>query len=219
MAIKKTIHPGSGFFISLEGPEGAGKSTHIRLLEAHLVSLGFDVVLTREPGGTPLAESIRMIVKHHAGPEIMEPLTELLLLEAARAQHVAQVIAPALAAGKVVISDRFMDSTSAYQGFGRGMDLAWIERLNLAATGGIVPDLTFILDLPVEEGFRRTRGRTPEAATDDRFESQTFAFHRKVRDGFLRLAAEAPARFRVIDVRSPAEETQRRIQECLHAFI
>ena len=194
--IDASAHP-RGWFITFEGPEGAGKSTQIQRLAAYLTGRGIKVCCTREPGGTPLAERLRAVIKQYSGKEPIADLTELLLIEAARVQHVREVILPALAAGKTVICDRFFDSTTAYQGGARHLDGTTIAVLNRLAAAGREPDLTFLLDLPPEVGFARIRSRESEGF--DRFEHEDLAFHRAVRAAFLRLAQAAPERVRVID--------------------
>jgi dTMP kinase len=194
-------------FISLEGGEGAGKSTAIASLREALQQRGHEVVLTREPGGTPLAERIRMLIldnreslRGESGED--EPLSaeaELLLVFAARAQHVRQVIRPALQRGAFVVSDRFTDSSYAYQGDGRGLDPAWISELERRAVG-LRPGLTLLLDLDVREGRARTAGRD---LWPDRIESEQDDFFERVRAGFRRRAAAEPQRFRVIDASLP----------------
>ena len=193
-------------FISLEGCEGAGKSTAIASLRQALLRRGGEVVLTREPGGTPLAERIReLLLGERSGPgegREQEPLaaeTELLLMFAARAQHVRQVIAPALQRGAWVVSDRFTDSSYAYQGDGRGLDAAWIADLERRVVG-LRPGLTLLLDLGVAHGRERTRGRDLlGGSVPDRIERERDSFFERVRDGFLARAAQHPDRFRVID--------------------
>ena len=196
-------------FISLEGGEGAGKSTAIASLRQALLRRGGEVVLTREPGGTPLAERIReLLLGERSGPgegREQEPLaaeTELLLMFAARAQHVRQVIAPALQRGAWVVSDRFTDSSYAYQGGGRGLDPQWIADLERRAVG-LLPGLTLLLDLDVREGRARASGRD---LWPDRIESEQDDFFERVRAGFSRRAAAEPDRFRLVDAaRNPAE--------------
>ena len=184
----------SGLFITLEGPEGAGKSTNRDYLAARLREQGVDVLLTREPGGTPLAERIRELLLTPSS-ETMAPDAELLLVFAARAQHLAQVIRPALAAGSVVLCDRFTDATYAYQGGGRGLSTARIEQLELFVQGELRPDLTLVFDLPIEIGLARAaaRGRL------DRFEQEGRSFFDAVRRTYLERAALAPQRYRIID--------------------
>ncbi|MBP5531692.1 MAG: dTMP kinase, partial [Lentisphaeria bacterium] len=188
-----------GYFITFEGPEGAGKSSQIRMLGAALSAAGGEVVITREPGGTPLAEAIRNVVKGHRGDEEVHPVTELLLMEAARSQHVSQVILPALKSGKIVLCDRFYDSTTAYQGGGRGLDMETVLKLNSFAAQGVVPDLTILLDLPPERGFERTGRRVETLGEYDRFEEEKLDFHRRVRSVFLELARRDPQRVKVVD--------------------
>ncbi|MBI4726387.1 dTMP kinase [candidate division TA06 bacterium] len=192
---KFKIQNGKGLFVSFEGIEGCGKTTQASLLAKWLKSQGHQVVVTREPGGPPIAEKIRKVLldsrNHH-----MSPLAELLLLQASRAQHLAQVIIPALKTGKIVICDRFADSSTAYQGYGRGMDLEMVKQLNQIAVDGCWPKLTLVFDLPVELGFSRAAGRKRAL---DRMEQQQKAFHRKVRRGFLAIAKADPARVKVLD--------------------
>jgi dTMP kinase len=185
----------SGFFVTLEGPEGSGKSTQAQRLASELTASGFRCTVTREPGGTALGEEIRQILLH--SPELAPvPAADALLFNAARAQLVGEVIAPALARGEVVICDRFTDSTLAYQGYGAGMPLDELRALACRAAGDLVPDLTLLIDLPVEEGLRRKLGDAETTRFEDVFDE---AFHRRVRDGFLTLAAAEPGRFVVID--------------------
>jgi dTMP kinase len=188
--------PGStGKFITLEGGEGAGKSTQIARLVAYLRDAGIDVVATREPGGAPGAEAIRTLLVE-GEPGRWTPLTEALLHSAARADHLARTVRPALAAGKWVVCDRFTDSTLAYQGFGHGLDAAKLRALNDLVTDGLTPDLTLILDLPVVEGLARAGGRP---GAEDRYERMGHDFHDRLRQGFLAIARTDPARCAVID--------------------
>jgi dTMP kinase len=184
----------SGLFITLEGVEGCGKSTQLGLLTDYLEGQGHAVEVTREPGGTPVAEAVRGILLDPDHLE-MTPITELLLYEAARAQHVSQRIQPALAAGKVVVCDRFADSTTAYQGGGRELNWGMIQELHRIATSGVWPALTLIIDLDPKEGLRRAVG----AGKGDRIEQASLAFHERVRAAFLKLAAEEPERVKVVD--------------------
>lgn len=194
------MHQGKkGFFITLEGIDGTGKTTQARLLAENLKQRGFPVLLTREPGGTLLAERIRTILLE-LGEEKPVPLAELLLYSAARAQHVAEIIDPALAAGTVVICERFSDSTLAYQGYGLGLDLGMIAEINRIAAGGLEPDLTFLFYLEPDEVWRRIRQRDP-GRTGDRIEARGRTFLEKVQEGFLKLAAAAPERIKVIPCR------------------
>ena len=209
-------------FISLEGGEGAGKSTAIASLRQALLRRGGEVVLTREPGGTPLAERIRaLLLGERAGPgeaSEHEPLaaeTELLLMFAARAQHVRQVIAPALQRGAWVVSDRFTDSSYAYQGDGRGLDAAWIADLERRVVG-LRPGLTLLLDLDVREGRARTSGRD---LWPDRIESEQDDFFERVRAGFRARAAAEPQRFRVIDAAQPPAGVAAAVEAAITAYL
>lgn len=191
-----------GWFITLEGGEGAGKTTQCRVMKSHFENLGYDVILTREPGGTPEAEKIRNLLVQRDGGN-WTPMAECLLFFAARQMHVETLIKPALSAGKIVISDRFTDSTVAYQGYGHGFDLDVIRRVEELTLNGFKPDLTFLLDLPVENGINRSLSRnmcsSGDSITEDRFERLNFGFHEKVREGFLFIAANEPHRVKVID--------------------
>jgi dTMP kinase len=189
-----------GKFITFEGPEGSGKSTQIRRLARRIETAGHKVLLTREPGGTPTGEAIRGILQHdHAGEPIC-PTAELLLFEASRAQLVGRVILPALSQGVWVLCDRFTDSTAAYQGYGRGFDVAAILEINHVAVQGCEPDLTLLLDVETQTGLGRMshRNRQTNAATD-RFERETVEFHERVRAGYLQLARRWPERIRIIN--------------------
>ena len=208
-----------GFFITFEGPEGAGKSSQIRMLQAALTAAGRRVTVTREPGGTPLAEAIREVVKTHHSREAVHPVTELLLMEAARSQHVNEVILPALREGAIVLCDRFFDSTTAYQGGGRGLERAAVEKLNVFASLAVVPDLTVLLDLPPEKGFERASHRIETRGQFDRFEAETLTFHRRVRESFLRIAAENPARVKVVDADRDRETIHREIMELVDELV
>ena len=187
----------AGLFITFEGPECSGKTTQIMRLKEHLSGQGRDVLCTREPGGTPLAEAIRGLLLDRR-EEAVTTEAELLLFSAGRAQHVAHRIRPHLAKGGIVICDRFIDSTTAYQGYARGVSLDFIRRLNAFAIGETVPDVTFLLDLPLEE-TRRRLARRNGAGGEDRMEAENNSFHQKVREGFLAIARENPDRFRVVD--------------------
>ena len=185
-----------GRFITLEGIEGAGKSTVAQIASDWLAGRGITARVTREPGGTPLAERVRQIVLER-GSEAVSPQAETLLMFAARSVHVENLIRPALVRGEWVICDRFTDATRAYQGYGRGMDLAWIEQLAAAVHGDLQPDCTLLLDLPVQLGLSRARGRSGTAA--DRFEAEREEFFERVRRGYLHIAHDNPRRVRVID--------------------
>jgi dTMP kinase len=197
-----------GRFITIEGPEGSGKSTQARRLEAALRDAGLTVLRTREPGGTPLGELLRgLLLAEEHGPDGIDPLAEALLFNAARRQLVRTVIRPALEAGTTVICTRFTDSTLAYQGFGAGIPLATLRDLGRVATDGLKPDLTLVLDLPPEIGLDRK-----PAADQTRFElGFDLDFHRRVRDGFLALAAAEPGRFEVIEASGQVDEVWDRI--------
>lgn len=205
-----------GRFITFEGPEGSGKTTQMRLLAAWLEAQGRRVVMTREPGGTRIGDSIRALLLDPMHTE-MRPETEILLFSAARAQIVGQVIRPHLAQGGIVLCDRFADSTLAYQGYGRQLDLAILRQITAFATGNLTPDLTICLDLPVEEGLRRKR--RGDQAEWNRMEQETLAFHERVRRGFLALAAAEPTRWLVLDATQSVEEIQRQIREGLAAHL
>ncbi len=208
-----------GTFITFEGPEGSGKTTQIEHLAAWLRSTGRDVVVTFEPGGTKIGERVRALLFDLAHGE-MTARTELLLMNAARAQHVEQVIEPALTAGKLVLSDRFAESSLAYQGFGRELGLDVVEPICDFATGGLKPDLVLLLDLDVAEGLKRNRkldagsART-EATKGNRFEAESLAFHQRVRDGFLQLAKREPDRFVVLDATLPPDELEAGIRKAI----
>ncbi|MDP2953227.1 MAG: dTMP kinase [Chloroflexota bacterium] len=182
-------------FVAFEGGEGSGKSTQARSLSRRLSRRGFPVLLTHEPGGTPLGDRLRRYLKGH---KELSPLAELFLFAAARAQLVEQVIRPRLVQGSIVLCDRYAASTVAYQGGGRGLDAAMVESVNRWATQGLQPHLVILLDLPVEEGLRR-KG----LGNGDRFEREALDFHRRVREGYLKLAAAAPTRWLVVDATLP----------------
>ncbi|WP_165671550.1 dTMP kinase [Metapseudomonas otitidis] len=200
----------NGLFITLEGPEGAGKSTNRDFIAARLRERGVEVLLTREPGGTPLAERIRELLLAPSD-ESMAVDTELLLMFAARAQHLDRVIRPALVAGQVVLCDRFTDATYAYQGGGRGVSMARIAELERFVQGSLRPDLTLVFDLPVEVGLQRAaaRGRL------DRFEQEDRSFFEAVRQTYLERADQAPERYRVIDAAKPLADVQRYLDTLL----
>ena len=210
----------AGVLLSFEGGEGCGKTTQIELLAGVLRERGHEVVITREPGGTPLGLALRRILLH---PELKQELeqqaaaplatkAELLLMLADRAQHIQAVIAPSLQAGQIVLCDRFADSTTAYQGHGRGFDLAEIARLNAFVCGACMPQLTFVLDLPVTVGLRRAQERRGTAAVD-RFEAESVAFHERLRSGFLQIARAEPERVCILDANQSIDVVQRAILE------
>ena len=200
--------PVRGQFITLEGPEGSGKSTHIRYLATALRRSGFRVVQTREPGGTVVAEAIRHTLLRSSREQIT-PVAESLLILAARSQHVRHVIEPALQRGTIVLCDRFSDSTLAYQGFARGLDLAWLQMANSMATNGCSPDLTLLLDVPVHIGLSRRR---KSGGKQNRLDLESVRFHRLVRKGFLALAARSPRRIKVIRADRSEEKTRAEIE-------
>jgi len=189
-----------GYFITFEGVEGCGKTTQIRLMEDQFLALGYDTVSTREPGGCPIADKIRTILLD-AENRAMSPLAELMLYDAARAQHVSEIIAPALSSGKIVLCDRFCDATIAYQSFGRGLDRALIDGLNRLACQGVTPDLTVLIDCDPTIGLTRARSRIEACSgpREERFELEALAFHERVRNGYRQLAADAPERFIIVD--------------------
>ena len=193
-----------GLLISVEGVEGSGKSTHCRLLGQWVTARGLEVVLTSEPDGTPLGSAIRRLFEQDGMPPT--PLTQTFLFMAARQQHVAQVIRPALARGAVVVSDRYADATLAYQGFGGGIELETIRDLNALATGGVMPDLTILLDLDPAEGIRRISDRPLDA-----FEKMDMGFHRRVREGYLEIAHAEKNRVVVLSATQP--------KDALHAAV
>ena len=197
-----------GLFITLEGPDGSGKTSQAQALGQALEAQGSHVVLVREPGGTDLGERLRELLLHREDLDI-DPIADAFLFNAARAQLVADVIRPALSAGQTVICARYADSTLAYQGYGAAVDLGTLRTLERVATGGVKPDLTILLDLPVEVGLeRKRRGRAPLS----RFESQVdVAFHRRARQGFLELAQAEPDRWLVIDASRPRAAVARAV--------
>lgn len=196
-----------GLFVTFEGVEGCGKSTQVKRLGRRLRGCGVPLLVTREPGGGRIGSAIRKILLDSRNSGI-SPLTELLLYEADRAQHMAEVIRPALAGGIWVLCDRFMDATEAYQGVARGLSLPFIREMNRVATGGVKPDLTFLLDLPAEIGLARARRRNvaSNAGTQDRFEREELSFHERVREGYLRIARREKKRFVVIQAHAGETE-------------
>lgn len=202
------------FFISFEGIEGSGKSTQARLLYEYLSKKGYTVILTGEPGGTEIGLKIRelLLSVEHKG---MIPITELLLYNASRVEHIKEIILPAINRGAIVITDRFSDSTIAYQGYGRGIDLNLISSIEKAVTGGLRPDITILLDLDVEIGLKRNRGINKT----DRLELEDVEFHKKVRSGYLEIAAKEPERIKVIDASQNIEVIHNRIVGIVTNFI
>jgi len=191
----------AGLFITLEGGEGSGKTTQAVRLCRLLTAQGYEVLRTREPGGTPLAEQLRRILLTRSA-ESMASETETMLILAARRQHVTHVIQPALDQGMTVVCDRFSDSTMAYQGYARGLDLTLLRAMNAWATGKLVPHLTLLFDIPTPTGLRRRRG---QSATQNRLDRETERFHSKVRAGFLALARREPRRIKVLDAQQPPD--------------
>jgi len=205
-----------GILITLEGNEGSGKSTQIKLLGAYLKKRGHSVFLTREPGGTKVSDGIRKILLDHRNRE-MTPLVETLLYMASRAQLVEEVIKPKLRQGKVVLCDRWLDATVAYQGYGGGVDVRWIKALGEAATQGIRPRLSVFLDLPLEAGLRRAKSH--KAA--DRMERKKLAYHKKVRRGYYAIAKAEPKRFRIVKVREndPIQAVHDKIRKVVYRVL
>jgi dTMP kinase len=205
-------------FITFEGGDGSGKTTQVKALESHLIARGKSCIATREPGGTSLGRLIRHALLEVGNQPITSP-AELFLYLADRAQHLQEVILPALEQGKVVLCDRYTDSTLAYQGYGRGIDLGLLRTLNDIASRGIRPDLTLLFDCPAEIGLSRTAQRQSQPATlrgrVDRFEEEKIEFHEKVRNGFLELAKAEPQRFRVIDAARSAADVRQEIMDII----
>lgn len=208
-----------GVFITFEGGEGSGKTTQIKSLCKWLEEQGREVVLTREPGGTPEAEKIRDLVVQRDGGN-WSPEAEVLLLYTARQMHVQDLVKPALEAGKVVISDRFADSTRAYQSYGHGLPLDFVNNIHAFVLGNMEPDLTFLLDIPVKEGLTRSKvhlssSKDNREQTEDRFEGLDISFHEKLRQGFLELAKASPDRFEIMDARDSIETLQQNIRDII----
>ena len=204
----------TGRLITLEGIEGAGKTTQLQVLRQHLRALGIEVCLTREPGGTPMAEKIREILLDLNTPE-MAADTELLLMFAARADHLANTIRPALAKGQWVLSDRFTDASYAYQGAGRGVAADRIERLEEWTQGELRPDLVLLLDLPAELGLERAGSR----GAHDRFETETLDFFARARQCYLQRASQHPQRYCIVDASTSAEEVSRQVLKAVEKYI
>lgn len=206
-----------GVFITFEGSEGSGKTTQIELLVSRIEASGRDVIVTREPGGTEIGEEIRHLLKHSSAGKEMCPETELLLFAASRAQLVREVVLPSLREGKVILCDRFLDSTTVYQGVARRLSTDPVNVINRFAVGDIMPNLTVVLDVPAEVGLSRIRHR----ATDlpDRMEQENIDFYRKVREGYLVLARSFPARFTVVDGARQAEEIEEEIWNVVYPFL
>lgn len=206
-------------FISFEGIEGSGKTTQIQFLANRLESLGYDVLTTREPGGCPIADQIRHILLHPDNDRLV-PGAELLLYAAARAQHVAEVITPALEQGKIVLCDRYCDATLAYQGYARGLDLNLVQQLNDLAAGTCLPHLTLLLDMHPDQGLHRAQSRNAVAAgpAEGRFEQESLIFHSKVREGYLSLAQQEPQRIKIVDAEGTHEQVAMRIWATISEF-
>jgi dTMP kinase len=202
------------FFITFEGVEGSGKTSQIQRLKKYLTQKGIPCKATREPGGSPIGEKVRKILLNPEHRK-MTPTTELLLYEAARAQHVKEVLEPLLKKGGVVLCDRFCDATLAYQGYGRRIDLKWVASLNRLASDGIKPDVTFLLDCPTVVGLNRAleRNRTLRQEREERFEREEIQFHRRVRKGYLAIARKEPRRVNVIDTREGEEKVFEKIRK------
>lgn len=198
-------------FITFEGPDGSGKTTQIALLVNYLHAAGYPVFATREPGGTPIGDQIRAVL-HDLRNVQMHPRTEILLYAASRAQLVEQEIRPRLAAGEIVLCDRYADSTLAYQGYGRGLDLPTLRTILDFATGGLRPDLTFYLDISVEEGLRRRQQAAQGGAEWNRMDAQSLAFHQRVRQGYLALIAAEPSRWVHLDGEGDRDAIQAQIR-------
>ena len=205
------VTPSRGRFVTVDGPDGGGKTTQAQRLSDALRARGIDVLLTREPGGTRLGERVRSILLDNE-TGVHAPIADALLFNAARAQHVAEVILPALAAGRTVICARYADSTQAYQGYGGGVPLDALRRIQAAATQGLRPDLTILLDVPAETGLARKGDELTRFETDFDLD-----FHRRVRDGFLAMARDEPDRYRVIDATEPADAVFARVLAAVDA--
>ncbi len=202
-------------FITLEGPDGSGKTTQIGLLREALVAAGYHPLLTREPGGTAIGDQIRAIL-HNVSNTEMVPTAEILLYSASRAQLVAELVRPALAAGRIVLCDRFADSTMAYQGYGRGLDIKVLRTITAFATAGLKPDLTLLLDVPAAVGLSR---RKVGGAEWNRMDQQALEFHRWTREGYQSLAAAEPQRWRLIDAAGPVEEVAAAVWSAVSAVL
>ena len=207
----------TGTFITFEGIDGSGKSTQLRMLANFLKQKGCDVLLTREPGGTPVGNRLRAALLD--AQEEVDPLTELLVFAADRAQHVRRVLRPALESGRVVFSDRYADATAAYQGAGRGFSAVLISEIIELATEGLKPDLTLLFDLSVNDSTTRTRRRANGKEQGDRLDAENAEFHTRVRDAYLRLARAEPERVKVIETNQPLELTHERVKEIVMPFL
>jgi dTMP kinase len=208
-----------GRFITFEGIDGSGKSTQLRLLSGDLRVLGFDVLTTFQPGGTPLGRRLREAFLETE--ENVHPMAELLLFAADRAQHVNFLIKPALAAGRIVISDRYADATAAYQGAGRGFDEKIVNQVIKLATDGLKPDLTLFFDIPIEKAILRTHSRTDNETikNKNRMDSETTDFYERVRNAYLKIAEKEPKRFKIIDAGGSIEEVHAKVSEIVKKFL
>ena len=201
-----------GKFITFEGSEGCGKSTQSKLLAAYFKKKGLAVVYVREPGGTKISEQIRKVLLDTKN-EAMSQVCEMLLYMAARAQIVKEIIQPALKKGKIVISDRFLDSTLAYQGYGLGMEIEFIKKVGSYVTARIKPNLTIFLDLPIKKGLKHRK------FCEDRIEKRAFNYHQRVRSGYLKLAAQEPKRIKIVQVEQNKDQTQLKIRELIEKYV
>jgi dTMP kinase len=205
----------AGFFITFEGIDSCGKTTQARRLASYLRKMGYGVLLTREPGGDRISEKIRKILLSKTNSQ-MTDLTELLLYEASRSQLTEKIIQPALRAGQMVICDRYADSSTAYQGYGRGLSRTMIKELNRIASLGLLPDLTILIDVPVKISLGRKR---KERTRRDRLEKERIEFHRRIREGFLTIARQNRRRIRVVDGRGDIEGTWRKVKKVVESFL
>ena len=207
----------SGAFITFEGIDGCGKSTQMRLLASTLRLRGLEVITTREPGGTPLGKRLRNVL---LDPQLeVDPLAELLLFAADRAQHVRTLLRPAIESGSIVLSDRYADATAAYQGAGREFTTEMVRSVIQLATGGLKPDMTLVFDLPVADCLARTRRRADDETKSDRLDAEDEAFHTRVRNGYLEMAAAEPERIRIINASASISETHERVMEVVTPFL
>lgn len=204
-----------GLLITMEGPDGSGKTMQMDLLERTLRKQGYPVIRSREPGGTPIGEAIRSVILNPEYSE-MDSMTEAMLYAASRAQHVAEKIKPAMAEGYIVLLDRFLDSSLVYQGIGRGMAIETIEAINRFATGGLQPDVTFMVYIDYEEGLRRKRKQNGSL---DRMEAQQDSFHRRVNEGYLQLAQRYPERIQLIDGARDPQTVHQDILKRVHSLV
>ena len=201
----------TGLLVTFEGIEGSGKSTQIELTRAYVEAQGYPCLVTKEPGGSPLGEEIRGFLLGRGDLRI-DPLAELFLIEAARAEHISEVIRPALHDGRIILCDRYTDATIAYQGYARGLDILVITQMNQLATEGLMPHCTIVLDLPIEVGMARAKG-------EDRFEREEKKFHQQVRDGYLRIARQEPQRVKVVSAEGEQSAIQREIQRIIRPLL